>query len=413
MGIVNATPDSFSDGGNLPTAELAIRHGLDLVAQGASIIDVGGESTRPGALRIDAAEEQRRVLPVVAGLVSHNVCVSVDTMRASTAEAAVRAGASTVNDVSGGLADPGMLGVVAETGVDYVVMHWRGHSAVMQSEAVYDDVVDDVLRELIARRDAAVAAGVPSGRIILDPGIGFSKRGEHNWTVLRNLQRFNELGHRLLVGVSRKGFLGDLLGTRPAAERDAATAAVSAWCAQHDVWGVRTHEVTLQRDAILVGSRLGADGSPGTPRGTEPNAVGYSRHEPESHLEPQENAAIDRITLTGLTATGHHGVHPQERRDGQTFVVDVELHLPLDSVSDDLHKTVNYAEVADQVIGVITGEAVDLIETVAGRIADRCLAFDLVREVVVTVHKPHAPIPHTATDLSVTIHRSRHDQRSL
>ncbi len=260
MGVVNATPDSFSDGGDLPTAEAAIRHGLELVAQGASIIDVGGESTRPGADRVAAADERRRVLPVVAGLAQHGVHVSVDTMRASTALAAVAAGARTINDVSGGLADPDMLPAVAGADVDYVAMHWRAHARVMQEEATYHDVVAEVIAELLARRDAAVAAGVPANRIILDPGIGFSKLGEHNWTLLRNLRRFNELGHRVLVGVSRKGFLGELLGGRAPAGRDVATAAISAWCAQHDVWGVRTHEVALQRDAILVGSRLRADG---------------------------------------------------------------------------------------------------------------------------------------------------------
>ena len=262
MGVVNATPDSFSDGGCLRSADAAIRHGVDLVAQGARIVDVGGESTRPGAGRVDPEEEQRRVLPVIAALAARDVHVSVDTMRAATARAAVQAGARTVNDVSGGLADPDMLGVVAQCDVDYVLMHWRAHSAVMQAEALYDDVVDDVIHDLLARRDVAVAAGIPAERIILDPGMGFSKRSEHNWSVLRSVERFNDLGHRLLVGASRKRFLGDLLGGRPASGRDAATAAVSAWCAQHGVWGVRTHEVASQRDAILVGSALaGADGS--------------------------------------------------------------------------------------------------------------------------------------------------------
>ncbi len=258
MGVVNATSDSFSDGGSLPTTEAAIRHGLGLVDQGASIVDVGGESTRPGAIRVSPAEEHRRVLPVVTELARHGVHVSVDTMRAVTASAAVQAGARIINDVSGGLADPHMFGVVAEADVDYVLMHWRAHSASMQDMAVYDDVVADVINELLARRDAAVAAGIPATRIILDPGIGFSKLGEHNWALLRSVQRFNDLGHRVLVGVSRKGFLGELLDGRPPAGRDAATAAVSAWCAQHDVWGVRTHDVGLQRDAILVGSRLGS-----------------------------------------------------------------------------------------------------------------------------------------------------------
>ncbi|MGV8845027.1 dihydropteroate synthase [Tessaracoccus sp.] len=254
MGVVNTTPDSFS--GGHPSAEAAVHHGLELRAQGAAIVDVGGESTRPGAERVDAAEECRRVLPVISELACHGVHVSVDTMRASTARAAVEAGARTVNDVSGGLADPQMLAVVAETGVDYVVMHWRAHSRMMQAEAVYDDVVEEVMAELLVRRDAAVRAGVDSARIVLDPGIGFSKLSEHNWMLVRSIGRLNTLGHRVLVGVSRKRFLGDLLGGREPLGRDAATAAVSAWCAQHGIWGVRTHEVAMQRDAILVGSRL-------------------------------------------------------------------------------------------------------------------------------------------------------------
>ncbi len=257
MGVINTTPDSFS--GGLPSAEAAIRHGLELRDQGAAIIDVGGESTRPGAERVEAAEERRRVLPVISELARHGVHVSIDTMRASTARAAVEAGALTINDVSGGLADPQMLAVVAEAGVDYVVMHWRGHSRNMQAEAVYADVVEEVMAELLARRDAAVRAGVDSSRIILDPGIGFSKLGVHNWTLLRSIGLFNGLGHRVLVGVSRKRFLGDLLGGREPAGRDVATSAVSAWCAQHGIWGVRTHEVALQSDAILVGSRLCPD----------------------------------------------------------------------------------------------------------------------------------------------------------
>lgn len=256
MGVVNATPNSFSDGGLLPSSDAAVSHGLDLLGQGASIIDVGGESTRPGAERVTEEEELRRVLPVVSGLAGGGARVSIDTMRASTATAAVDAGARMINDVSGGLADSSMLKCVAALDVDYVLMHWRCQSRTMQDEAVYADVVDEVVAELLAQRDAAVAAGIEPERIILDPGIGFSKLAEHNWTLLRALERFNALGHRILVGVSRKSFLGDLLGGRPAPQRDAATAAVSAWCASHGIWGVRTHEVRSQADAVAVGSLL-------------------------------------------------------------------------------------------------------------------------------------------------------------
>lgn len=256
MGVVNTTPDSFSDGGLLTSENAAIVHGLELAEQGAAIIDVGGESTRPGADRVAGEEERSRVLPVVSGLAAHGVRVSIDTMRARTAVAAVDAGARIINDVSGGLADPDMLGCVAAMDVDYVVMHWRAQSRTMQAEAMYLDVVEDVVAELLQRRDAAVAAGIDASRIILDPGIGFSKLGEHNWILLRALGRFNALGHRVLVGASRKKFLGDLLGGRPATDRDAATAAVSAWCASQGIWGVRTHDVRQQLDAIAVGSRL-------------------------------------------------------------------------------------------------------------------------------------------------------------
>lgn len=256
MGIVNVTPDSFSDGGRWFDPAAAIAHGRELVAAGAAIVDVGGESTRPGANRVSEHEELTRVLPVVEALAADGVAVSVDTMRSSVARACVKAGASIVNDVSGGLADDEMAPTVADLGVDFVLMHWRGHSRSMQQLTDYGDVVGDVASELASQRDRAVAAGVQRERIILDPGIGFSKTGQHNWELLRHLDALQALGHRLLVGVSRKRFLGDLLGAREASGRDIATAAVSAWCALQGVWGVRTHEVTGQLDAIAVAQRL-------------------------------------------------------------------------------------------------------------------------------------------------------------
>lgn len=256
MAVLNVTPDSFSDGGLHLDHDAALRHGRSLVAAGAQIVDVGGESTRPGARRVPEAEEQARVLPVIAALAAEGVTVSVDTMRASTATAAVAAGASIVNDVSGGLADPALLPAVAGTDAEVVLMHWRAHSRTMNDFAHYDDVVDDVLAELLARRDAALAAGVRAERIILDPGLGFAKTAEHNWELLRGLDRFVATGHRLLVGASRKRFLGELLGQRPPSGRDAATAAISMWCGLHGVWAVRTHEVNAQRDALAVAREL-------------------------------------------------------------------------------------------------------------------------------------------------------------
>ncbi|MCW2681347.1 MAG: folP, partial [Frankiales bacterium] len=227
MGVVNATPDSFSDG--FPDADAAVRHGLQLLSDGADLLDVGGESTRPGAERIPEREELQRVLPVVQGLVAAGAVVSVDTTRASVAAAALEAGAQLVNDVSGGLADPAMLPLVAEAGVPYVVMHWRGHSAQMQSRARYGDVVVEVSAELAQRRDAALAAGVDGERILLDPGLGFAKEPAHSWALLRSLPALAALGHPLLVGASRKGFLGAVLGDPPPPpeERDHATAAVT------------------------------------------------------------------------------------------------------------------------------------------------------------------------------------------
>jgi dihydropteroate synthase len=251
MGVVNVTPDSFSD------AHLhdAVAHGRRLLADGADLLDVGGESTRPGAGRVPCEEELARVLPVVRALAEDGALVSIDSTRASVAAAAVEAGAVMVNDVSGGLADEEMLPLVARLGVPYVAMHWRGPSVDMQTKAVYDDVVADVCRELSARRDAALAAGVKD--VVLDPGLGFAKNADHNWELLRALPALISLGRPVLVGASRKAFLGALLDGRPAARRDAATAAVTAVAAAAGVWGVRVHDVGSSADAVRVVAALG------------------------------------------------------------------------------------------------------------------------------------------------------------
>lgn len=259
MAVINVTPDSFSDGGRWASTDAAVARGLDLLSQGAAILDVGGESTRPGAARPSADEERARVVPVVRALASAGAVVSVDTMRASVAAEAIEAGASIVNDVSGGLADPAMFALVAEVGVDYVLMHWRGHSDVMATLTHYDDVVADVRDELLVRVRAAEASGVASERIIVDVGLGFAKTPEQNWTLLRHVDAFNVLGYRQLVGASRKRFLGELTG-RDAPDRDAASAAVTMWCAQRDVWGVRTHTVREHLDAIAVVRALRSHG---------------------------------------------------------------------------------------------------------------------------------------------------------
>ncbi|MDO8121705.1 dihydropteroate synthase [Isoptericola sp. b490] len=256
MGVVNVTPDSFSDGGRWFEPDAAVAHGLELLAQGADLVDVGGESTRPGAARVDPATERARVLPVVSALAKAGALVSVDTTRAAVAADAIEAGAALVNDVSGGLADSGMLPLVADAGVVYVAMHWRGHSDVMDGLAQYDDVVADVCDELSARLDAAVAAGVDPGQVVLDPGLGFAKTGSDNWPLLARLDRLTALGRPVLVGASRKRFLGHLLagpdGPAPPEARDRATAAVSALAAAAGAWCVRVHEVAGSADAVRV-----------------------------------------------------------------------------------------------------------------------------------------------------------------
>jgi len=259
MGVLNVTPDSFSDGGHFLAAEAAIAHGLQMARDGADLVDVGGESTRPGATRIALDVELARVLPVVAALTEAGVPVSIDTMRAQVARAAVEAGAVVVNDVSGGLSDPAILTEVAALGVPYVAMHWRGYGDRMHELAVYDDVVADVTAELSARVQSAVAAGVDPAAIVVDPGLGFAKEAEHNWALLQRLDALQGLGHPVLVGASRKRFLGSLLEVdgvpRPLDQRDKATDATSALAAAAGAWCVRVHDVRGTRDAVEVAAR--------------------------------------------------------------------------------------------------------------------------------------------------------------
>ena len=266
MGVVNVTPDSFSDGGRYLEVDKAVAHGLSLVADGADLVDVGGESTRPGAVRPTADEELARVVPVVAALADAGVTVSVDTMRAEVAEAAVGAGARLVNDVSGGRADPAMLPTVAGLGVPYVLMHWRAHSQTMQEHTAYDDVVGDVVAELGAQLDAAAAAGVDLARVAVDPGIGFSKTADQNWELLARLDGLRSLGRPVLVATSRKRFLGQLLARgdelRPPVGRDDATTATTALLAAQGAWCVRVHEVRGSADAVRVAARWTSSGAP-------------------------------------------------------------------------------------------------------------------------------------------------------
>jgi dihydropteroate synthase len=246
MGILNVTPDSFADGGRHNEFDAAVARGLEMIAEGVDIIDIGGESTRPGADRVSEAEEIARTIPVITELAKHGVKISIDTMRASTAEAAIKAGASIINDVSGGLADPNMLQTAARLKVPYIAMHWRGQSKDMNSKAIYDDVVIDVISELQERITAALDAGIEVGNLIIDPGLGFAKEAEHNWEIIDSIDSFVDLGYPVLVGGSRKRFLG---GDSPD-EREQATIDLTKRLATTGVWAVRVHSVKPHMEVL-------------------------------------------------------------------------------------------------------------------------------------------------------------------
>ncbi|MFU8852752.1 dihydropteroate synthase [Micromonospora sp. SL1-18] len=257
MGVLNVTPDSFSDGGRYADLDAAVGHGVRLRAAGADLVDVGGESTRPGADRVDAETEIARVLPVIRALSAAGIPISIDTSRARVAEAALAAGAEVVNDVSGGLADQDMARVVRDAGCPWVLMHWRGHSREMRDLATYTDVVADVRAELSQRVDEALAAGVAAEKIIIDPGLGFAKTAAHNWVLSARLSELVDLGFPLLFGASRKSYLGRLLADadgnpRPTSGREAATIATSVLAVAAGAWGVRVHDVQGTADALAV-----------------------------------------------------------------------------------------------------------------------------------------------------------------
>jgi dihydropteroate synthase len=246
MGILNVTPDSFADGGRHHEFDAAVKRGLEMIAEGVDIIDVGGESTRPGADRVSQEEEIARTIPVITELAKHGATISIDTMRASTARAAVNAGAAMINDVSGGLADDAMLQTAAELKVPYIAMHWRGQSKDMNSKAIYGDVVNDVIAELNERIEAALDAGIAKDKLIIDPGIGFAKDAEHNWAIIDSIDRFVALGYPVLVGASRKRFLG---GDSPD-EREAATIELTKRLGTTGVWAVRVHSVKPHKEVL-------------------------------------------------------------------------------------------------------------------------------------------------------------------
>ncbi|KAM9862941.1 dihydropteroate synthase [Leucobacter sp. BZR 635] len=388
LGVLNATPDSFSDGGKYADPASAVARGRELAAAGAHVIDVGGESTRPGAEPVSRVDEHARVIPVIEQLAAAGLTVSIDTIHADTAAAAVVAGARIINDVSGGLHDPEMLAVAArassEHGVALILGHWRGIPDPEHLRSQYRDVVVEVRDALAERAAAATAAGVDARHIVLDPGLGFDKTGEQCWEILRRIDELQALGYPVLIGASRKRMLGEVLATVPGTattptDRDGATAVVSALAARAGIWGVRVHDVAGTAAA---------------------NAVAAAWAGP-----PRE----DKITLTGLEVFAHHGVFDFEREQGQRFLIDAEVSVDLRAAAagDELANTVHYGELADAIVAAVAADPVDLIETVADRVAQLALGFSGVSRARVSVHKPDAPIAHPFADVAVTVERER------
>lgn len=400
MGVVNVTPDSFSDGGRWLAPDAAIAHGRELLADGADILDIGGESTRPGATRPLVEEELGRVVPVIAALAQDGATVSVDTMRAEVAAAAVAAGATVVNDVSGGLADPRILEVVADAGVRYVAMHWRAHADHMRDFAVYDGpggVVAAVRDELAARVEAILAAGVAPDRIVLDPGLGFAKGGP---------QLGAAAGPRATdrAGLPRAGRRQPQVLPRPAPGRPVGhgPSGRPARAREHGDHG-----------AARAAGRLGAAGArrprrPGRAarRGAAGRYAGKADHGDDG---TRSRRMTDELAVTGIECFGQHGVFDFERREGQVFVIDLVLGIDTApaAASDDLQDTVDYGSLVASVKAATEKDPVDLIETLAQRIADVCLLGDRVEWARVTVHKPDAPIDASFSDVALTITRKR------
>lgn len=411
MGVLNVTPDSFSDGGRYLDAARAVAHGEELLAGGADMVDVGGESTRPGAARVDVATETARVVPVIAALARAGAAVSIDTSRAAVAAAALDAGAVLINDVSGGT-DPAMAPLVAARGCAWVVMHSRGLSAHMAGRAVYGDVVAEVFSELRQRVQQALDVGVSADQLVLDPGLGFAKTAAHNWTLLAALPRLVSLGYPVLVGASRKSFLGSLLADqagnpREMTGREPATSAVSALAAAFGAWAVRVHEVGPSADAVRVAAAVHAAGGGGTGSERLPGAA-FAVTSAARATSVARPGPTHQVHVAGLRVRAHHGVFLAERRDGQEFVVDAVLDVasPDAASSDELADTLDYAELAGLLAAAAGDPPVNLLETLVERLLDACLLDPRVVEAHVTVTKPAAPLP-VAAQVSLSSHRHR------
>lgn len=424
VGILNTTPDSFSDGGHFLDASAAVDHARQLVNEGAAIIDIGGESTRPGATRVTPEEEQRRILEIVRRVKDLGVTVSVDTVNASTAAAALAAGADIINDVSGGLHDPQMLKTVAKHNAGFIAGHWRGFPKPDNSRSDYVDVVAEVIEQLQQRAAAARQAGIAASKIVLDPGLGFDKTPEQCWRLLRALPRLQRIGYPLLIGASRKRMVADLIAQQPgrggeqiarqgsgsvpgagerAGERDLVTALITAACASYGVWGVRVHDVAASQLALAVACETG------TANETESSGETGTAARTAAGSWPAEELSGDTISLTGLRVFAHHGVLAEEKRDGQTFLIDAVIHLntAASAASDELQQTVNYADLAVALKTAAAAGSLDLIETLAHRLADVALSFSGVESARITVNKPDAPIPAEFLNVAVTVTKHR------
>ncbi|MFO7546056.1 MAG: dihydropteroate synthase [Trueperaceae bacterium] len=402
MGIVNVTPDSFSDGGVHQDHGAAVDAAIAMHEAGAMLIDVGGESTRPGADEVPASEEIRRVSGVVEALADRGVLVSIDTRKPDVARAALEAGARVVNDV-GGLADPAMREVCAEFGAPAIAMHMQGEPRTMQRAPHYQDVVEEVASVLVARRREALADGVPD--VLLDPGIGFGKTAAHNVALLDGLERLTREAE-VVVGASRKRTIDTLAGAPDPGGRLPGTLALHLFAARRGAAMLRVHDVPEHDQALRVWAAL-----------QEAEAVHRAepddRAEPAHRAEPVASAPLDSIRLDGMEFHAYHGVYEEEGKLGARFVVDVELGLRIGG-RDSLKTTVDYGRVYDIVRRAVTEERrYRLIEALASRIADTLLAVDeLVERVTVRVHKPHAPLPGVVRDVSVEVHRSMEPRRS-
>lgn len=424
MGIVNVTPDSFSDGGKWASASAAIAHGHELIEQGATILDIGGESTRPGATPLSPREEWERIEPVVRALAGEGFTLSVDTYHSETAKRAVDAGAAIVNDVTGGLADPQMFEVVGRLGVPYILQHMRGTPDTMSSLATYRDVAADVFAELEARCALALEAGVSPSNIILDPGFGFAKNGAQNWELAVACRALNEGSpYTWMAGVSRKRFLAEFAEDAPG--RDDATAALSMFFALEGAWAVRVHSVKASAAAVKAAQRLNEAGYcvPGDVQGTGAagaagaGAAGGDAGELSRNVErkrnvmPMEALGANTVHIRGVRTRAAHGVRPAEYTNPQDFYTDVSVELPAAATGDDLATTLSYSDIAADVQKVFAGQHRGLIETLAEDVAERVLARGALR-VAVHIHKPQAPIRADFQDAGVSILREHPILRS-